>query len=158
MATRIPIVPQISALLDSGVGELFMPETKDEPAHAEAKKQNDDTMLMEMDFSVLEFFPEHRFRLYTGQRLADMMGSIKEYRILQPIIVWHKEGRYILLSGHNRVNAGKMAGLTRCSAIVRENLTYEDAMLIVTETNLRQRSFEDMSLSGRAGGLFEAAL
>lgn len=109
--------------------------------------------LMELNFSVLEYFPGHRFRLYTGERLADMVESIKEYGILQPIIVWHKEGRYILLSGHNRVNAGKLAGFTKCNAVVRENLTYEDALLIVTETNLRQRSFKALSLSERAACL-----
>ena len=150
MATRIPKIPKRSSMYDSSVDGLFIPKAKDEPKHDEVGKENTGTMLMEMDFSMLEYFPNHRFQLYTGQRLADMVESIKEHGILQPIIVWHKKDRYILLSGHNRVNAGKLAGLTKCSAIVRENLTYEDAILIATEANLRQRAFEDMSLSERA--------
>lgn len=150
MAARMPKIPKIDLLHNSSMDNLPMSKSKGEQTHDEVGKENINTMLMEIDFSVLEPFPNHRFRLYTGQRLADMVQSIKEYGILQPITVWRKDGRYILLSGHNRVNAGKIAGLTKCNAIVRENISYEDAMLIVTETNLRQRSFENMSFSERA--------
>lgn len=78
--------------------------------------------------------------------------KLKEYvdTILMPVILWHHEGLYIILSGHNRVNAGKIAGLTKCLVIIKENLSYEDAVLIVTETNLRQRSFDDLSPSEKA--------
>lgn len=153
MAARTPKIPKVNSLLNSsmdGMDELFQFKTKEPSADAGAETPSGGIVLMEMEFSVLEFFPDHKFRLYTGQRLNDMVESIKEYGILQPIIVWHREDKYILLSGHNRVNAGKLAGLTKCAAIVKENLSYEDAVLIVTETNLRQRSFEDMSLSERA--------
>lgn len=107
--------------------------------------------ILEMDFSQMESFPNHRFKLYEGQQLTDMVESIRQFGILLPIIIWHTEdGRYIILSGHNRKNAAQLAGLTQGPVIIRENLTYEDAVLIVTETNLRQRSFSDMSHSERA--------
>ena len=60
------------------------------------------------------------------------------------------EGKNTILSGHNRQNAGSIAGLTKGPVIIRENLTYEDAILIATETNLRQRSFDDLSPSEKA--------
>lgn len=107
--------------------------------------------ILEMDFSQMESFPNHRFKLYEGQQLDDMVESIRQFGILLPIILWHTEdGRYIILSGHNRKNAAQLAGLSRGPVIIRENLTHEDAVLIVTETNLRQRSFSDMSHSERA--------
>lgn len=107
--------------------------------------------ILGMDFSQMESFPNHRFKLYEGQQLADMVESIRQFGILLPIILWHTEdGRYIILSGHNRKNAAQLAGLTQGPVIIRDNLTYEDAVLIVTETNLRQRSFTDMSHSERA--------
>jgi ParB family chromosome partitioning protein len=107
--------------------------------------------IVEMDFSLMESFPNHRFKLYEGQQLDDMVDSIRQFGILLPIILWYTEdGRYIILSGHNRKNAAQLAGLTKGPVIIRENLTYEDAVLIVTETNLRQRSFADMSYSERA--------
>ena len=107
--------------------------------------------ILEMEFSQMESFPNHRFRLYEGQQLDDMVESIRQFGILLPIILWHTEdGRYIILSRHNRKNAAQLAGLTQGPVIIRENLTHEDAVLIVTETNLRQRSFSDMSHSERA--------
>lgn len=107
--------------------------------------------ILDMDFSLMESFPNHRFKLYEGQQLDDMVDSIRQFGILLPIILWYTEdGRYIILSGHNRKNAAQLAGLTKGPVIIKENLTYEDAVLIVTETNLRQRSFADMSYSERA--------
>lgn len=107
--------------------------------------------MIEMDFDQMESFPNHKFKLYEGQQLADMVESIRQFGILLPIILWHTEDeKYIILSGHNRRNAAWLAGLTRGPVIIRENLTHDEAVLIVTETNLCQRSFADMSHSERA--------
>lgn len=106
---------------------------------------------LEMEFDLMESFPNHKFKLYEGQQLADMVESIRQFGILLPIILWHTDGgRYIILSGHNRRNAAQLAGLTQGPVIVRENLSHDEAVLIVTETNLRQRSFADMTHSERA--------
>ncbi len=41
--------------------------------------------------------------------------------ILLPIILWHNEdGKYIILSGHNRHNAVMLAGLTQGPVIIKE--------------------------------------
>ena len=107
--------------------------------------------ILEMDFARMEPFPNHKFKLYEGQQLADMVESIRQFGVLLPIILWHDgDGKYIILSGHNRHNAALLAGLTKGPVIIKENLTYDEAVLIVTETNLRQRSFGDMSHSERA--------
>lgn len=106
---------------------------------------------IEIDFDSMEPFPGHKFKLYEGQRLDDMAESIRKFSILLPIILWHTDDdRYIILSGHNRVNAGRLAGLTKGPATIRDNLTHEEAVLIVNETNPRQRSFADLSHSERA--------
>ena len=107
--------------------------------------------ILEMDFARMEPFPNHKFKLYEGQQLADMVESIRQFGVLLPIILWHNgDGKYIILSGHNRHNAALLAGLSKGPVIIKENLTYDEAVLIVTETNLRQRSFGDMSHSERA--------
>jgi ParB family chromosome partitioning protein len=122
----------------------FEPEQDTVPAPAQGG-------ITEMDFSLMEPFPNHRFKLYEGQQLADMVDSVRQFGILLPIILWHTEdGRYLILSGHNRRNAGQLGGLIKGPVIIKENLTHDEAVLIVTETNLRQRSFSDMSHSERA--------
>ena len=107
----------------------------------------------EMSLDQLKPFPEHKFKLYSGERLEDMVQSIKEFGVLMPIIVWHKDDDYFILSGHNRANAAKLADLQTVPVIVKENLTQDEATLIVTETNLIQRSFSDLSESEKAYSL-----
>jgi len=99
----------------------------------------------------LKSFTNHPFKLYEGQRMDDMCESVKENGVLMPIIVRPiDDGNYEILSGHNRTEAAKLMGLELIPAIIREDLTDEEAMLIVTETNLIQRSFADLSHSERA--------
>lgn len=110
----------------------------------------------ELDIAVLKPFPNHKFKQYEGQQLEDMTESVKALGIILPIIVWQTEdGTYTILSGHNRVNAARIAGLTKVPVIIKTNLTFAEATLIVTETNLRQRSFADLSHSERAFCLAE---
>ena len=79
-----------------------------------------------------------------------MVESVKEYGVLVPIIVWENDNEYIILSGHNRIEACKNVGITEAPCVIKDNLTLEEATLIVTETNLMQRSFSDLSHSERA--------
>jgi ParB family chromosome partitioning protein len=101
-------------------------------------------------------FDGHPFKLYEGQRFKDMVESVRANGVLAPVIVrpHNKEkGKYEILSGHNRVAAAKEAGLNEIPVIIRTDLTDEEALLIVTETNLIQRSFADLKDSERAVAL-----
>ena len=100
----------------------------------------------------LSFFPNHEehFPLYTGERLADMVESIRRYGVQTPILVWKTApGKYIIISGHNRVNASIIAGLDTIPAVVRTDLTKETAEELFFEMNFRQRSLADMVFSQR---------
>ncbi len=98
-------------------------------------------------------FHDHPFRLYQGERLDDMVESIREHGILNPVIVRKKGNGYEMLSGHNRQNAAKLAGLTELPAIVKEGLSDEEAYVYVIETNVIQRSFADLAPSEKAAVL-----
>lgn len=100
-------------------------------------------------------FHEHPFRLYEGERLDDMVESIREHGVLSPVIVWKKKNGYEMLAGHNRLNAAKIAGLTEIPAIVKTELSEEEAYVYVIETNLIQRSFSELLPSERAVVLSE---
>ena len=101
--------------------------------------------IQNIEINLLENYHDHPFSLYTGKRLDDMVESIKENGILNPVIVMKKEiGGYEILSGHNRVNAAKLANLKTVPCIIKENLTQEQVYTYVIETNLMQRSFSDL--------------
>jgi ParB family chromosome partitioning protein len=95
-------------------------------------------------------FAGHPFRLYEGERLDDMVASIKTNGVLVPIIVRKKGELFEILAGHNRVSAAKLAGLSGIPAIILENITDDEAMVYVVETNLIQRSFAELSHSEKA--------
>lgn len=119
----------------------------------EDTEQKETANQTEIDISKLVSFENHPFKLYEGERLENMVRSIRELGVIVPVIVRPKGEEYEILSGHNRVNAARTAGLLKVPAIIKENLEDEEAMLIVTETNLMQRSFSDMLHSERAAAL-----
>lgn len=55
-------------------------------------------------------FHEHPFRLYQGERLDDMVESIREHGILTPVIVRKFSSGYEMLAGHNRQNGVRVKG------------------------------------------------
>lgn len=80
----------------------------------------------------------HPFKPYIEEKLEQLVESIKENGVMQPIIVRASGNNYEILAGHNRVNAAKRAGLASISAVIKD-VDDEEAAFIVTETNLKQR-------------------
>jgi len=98
-------------------------------------------------------FHDHPFHLYEGERLEDMIASVKEHGVLNPVIVQKLDTGYEMLSGHNRWNAAKLAEIKEIPAIVKTDLSEEEAYVYVIETNLMQRSFSDLAISEKAAVL-----
>ena len=53
---------------------------------------------------MLRPYHAHKFSLYTGERLDDMVESVKENGVLTPIVVQPVADGYEILIGHNRWN------------------------------------------------------
>lgn len=103
-------------------------------------------------------FKNHPFHLYEGERLDDLVASVKANGILTPVIIRKTEPdengcEYEMLAGHNRQHAAQLAGLSEIPCIVKINLSDEDAWIYVVETNVLQRSFTDMLPSEKAAVL-----
>lgn len=109
--------------------------------------------LKQISIDLLVPYHNHKFKLYDGERLEDMVNSIKANGVLTPIIVRpapNDEGKYEILAGHNRCKAAKMAGLTTVPGVIKEGLSDEDSEMYVIETNTMQRGFGDLSVSEQA--------
>ena len=105
-----------------------------------------------MDIEKLLPFPGHPFKLYAGKRLDELVKSIKELGILNAILIRkasEQSGLYQILSGHNRANAAKLAGLKQIKAEIID-VDDDTAILIVVDTNFKQR--ENLLPSERAYG------
>ena len=114
----------------------------------EAEKEH---QVILIDIDQLEDFPKNDFPPYTGVRLNALVESVKKFGILEPLLVTKKNTNiYIIISGHNRKNAAKIAELQKVPCRVLTNLTDEDAELIFRETNLQQRSFSELTHKQKA--------
>ena len=88
----------------------------------------------------LEDFPNQPFKMYSESRKNTMIESIKINGIIEPIVVRRTEnGKYQILSGHNRRLCGREAGLTEFKCIVKENMTEDEARLYMVDSNLMVR-------------------
>ena len=108
------------------------------------------TAVQQIPCDQLKPYHNHKFELYTGERLEDMVASIKENGVLSPIVVQPVDEGYEILIGHNRWNASKLAGLTTVPAIVKTGLNENDAEMYVIESNVMQRGFDNLRISEQA--------
>lgn len=120
-------------------------------------QMDNDNSIMSLPINKLDLFPNSPFKVYEGKKKEQLIESIKDNGIMFPIIVIpNKEsrGRYTVLSGSNRLDAAQQLGHENINAIVRTDIeTEEDAILVIVETNLFNRSIDDMLPSELAKSL-----
>ena len=84
----------------------------------------------EIDPSVIERNPRQPRQVFDEEALAELVHSIREFGLMQPIVVRGvsgQPGRYQLVMGERRWRAAQQAGLASIPAIVRE--TADESML-----------------------------
>lgn len=90
-------------------------------------------------------FKHQVFKDYEKRRMETLVASVKENGIIHYIVVRRvkeKEGNehFEIISGHNRVEAARLAGLTKVPAIVKD-LTDDAAIILSNEANIESRNF-----------------
>lgn len=93
-------------------------------------RSNEETVKL----SELEEFPGHPFMVNTeNEDFEEMVESIKENGLIYPILVRPVAGgeKYQIISGHRRVAASKVAGLSEIPAIIRPMDEFEATVLMV---------------------------
>ena len=60
-------------------------------------------------------------KLFDEEAIEDLANSIKEYGVIQPIIVAKKEKYYEIVAGERRWRASKKAGLSEIPVIIRDD-------------------------------------
>lgn len=100
--------------LGKGLDALFGPVPEEE------KAQETDIL---KNLKIIEVEPnrEQPRKNFNQEALEELSESIKEYGLIQPIVVTKKDGYYSIIAGERRWRASKMAGLTEIPAIIRED-------------------------------------
>ena len=86
---------------------------------------------------------------FNEEALDELAESIKEYGLIQPIIVTKEEGYYAIVAGERRWRACKKAGLKEIPAIVRENDERKNKEIALIENIQR----EDLNPIDKAIGI-----
>lgn len=77
-------------------------------------------------------------KTFAEEQLIELRDSIKEFGILQPLILKKEpDGTYMLIAGERRLRAACMAGLTKVPAIIKD-ATDEEAGLIALVENIQR--------------------
>ncbi len=78
---------------------------------------------------------------FDNESLKQLADSIKEHGVLQPILVRStSSGNYRIIAGERRWRAAKMAGLSEVPALIRDDLSDEQAAQIALIENLQREN------------------
>ena len=100
--------------LGKGLDALFGPAPEEEQM-----QEND--ILKNLKVTEVEPNRDQPRKNFDQESLEELAESIKEYGLIQPIVVTKKDGYYGIVAGERRWRASKIAGLTEIPAIIRED-------------------------------------
>lgn len=102
----------------------------------DAEKEKVDTLVIDD----LHSFKHHPFKVLDNEEMNQMVESVQQFGILNPLIVRPDEnGSYEIVSGHRRARAAELAGLTTVPAIVRQ-LDDDAAIILMVDSNLAREN------------------
>lgn len=115
--------------LGRGLGALLPSMANFNPQDIQDKNNNKENNGEPKEIPVVEITenPHQPRKIFSTEALQVLADSIKQYGVLQPVLVRKKGNRgYELIAGERRLRAAKMAGLETVPAVFRE---YNDAQM-----------------------------
>ena len=108
------------------------------PAPRDATRSEKEEIVY-LDLSDLHPFKDHPFGVRDDAEMKSLVESVRNGGVNQPALVRPREGGgYEIIAGHRRQMASQLAGYRNMPYIVR-NMTDDEAILAMTDDNLRQR-------------------
>ena len=90
--------------------------------------------------SELKPFEEQPFKVLLDESMDELVESIKQSGVLSPVVVRpHKDGGYEILSGHRRVKACEIAGITEVPTVIKD-LDDDTATILLVDSNLQREN------------------
>lgn len=94
--------------------------------------------LNEIDLSSISMNPLQPRKMFDENDMNELISSIREKGIIQPITVHRKNGGFELIAGERRVRAAKIAGLETIPAYIIEVATDEEMMELALIENIQR--------------------
>lgn len=109
--------------LGKGLGAIFGENT----SPAVEKAQEPASAAQELLIKNIAANPYQPRCNFDEEKLQELAASIKEFGVVQPVVVREKGRSYELVAGERRLRAAGLAGLTKVPAIVKD---YDDAKMM----------------------------
>ncbi|MDD3169699.1 MAG: ParB/RepB/Spo0J family partition protein [Eubacteriales bacterium] len=94
---------------------------------------------LEIPIELVSTNPDQPRKCFEEKELLELSDSIKEFGVIQPIIVKRdSKGLYIVIAGERRLKAAAMAGLKKIPSIVRDADDKDSALLALVENVQRE--------------------
>jgi len=114
-------------------------EPEPPPPPIDATRSGEVEQIVYLNLTELRPFKDHPFEVRDDAEMRSLVDSVKDGGVNNPAIVRpHPDGGYELIEGHRRQKASELANYTNMPCIIR-NMTDEEAILAMTDSNLRQR-------------------
>jgi ParB family chromosome partitioning protein len=110
---------------------------------------NQEELVKKLKINEIEPNKEQARKLFDEEAIEDLACSIKEYGVIQPIIVSKKDNYYEIIAGERRWRASKKAGLSEIPAIVRDDNDQRNKEISLIENIQR----EDLNPIEKARGI-----
>lgn len=95
-------------------------------------------IIKNIEISSLVPFENHPFKERSGLEQEELLESIKETGLLEPITVcFLSEGKYEIISGHRRVEACKKLGISEIPATIKE-FSKDEAIVAMVDSNIHR--------------------
>ena len=104
----------------------------------QSEEQRNTEEIKPVPISELKPFKEQPFKVKLDEDMDALVESIKQCGVLTPVIARpHKDGGYEILSGHRRVKACELAGITDIPVVIK-NLDDDTATILLVDSNLQR--------------------
>ena len=103
--------------LDALFGGASIDVEKEQPVEVDNSKDN----LKTLKITEVEPNRDQPRKNFNQESLEELAESIKEYGVIQPIVVSKQDGYYAIVAGERRWRAAKLAGLEEIPAIIRDD-------------------------------------
>ena len=114
----------------TGYDEMFMTD--------QGRAENKLPRIYDIPLQKIDVFPDHPFKVRMDEDMNQLVESVRDRGIINPILLRPKEdGRYEIVSGHRRRKACELLGQDTIRAEIRE-MSRDEAIIIMVESNLHR--------------------
>lgn len=100
-------------------------------------KEEEIKQIVQIETYMVHPFKDHPYKVRDNDEMQELINSIKEYGILEPIKLRKDDFSYEVISGHRRLRASMKLGLQTLPAMIYD-ISRDEATIMLVDSNLHR--------------------